>query len=222
MKGNLKLVVQAKPQPSYIQNEELLSVRKELNTSEVTFNYQNFESASLTAGQVLYQEGFDTDDSTTYIKVVSEQSQTIGASPSGIIELTVYSNGIATQLDKTIPISIGANTINLVINFESRPDTLDFELTSTSYQTPIQIKKQDILDNSKDFDGSTIVNFGVECGSITNFKYNNQTYVSGTMVPIDTIDSLGFFYVPDNNPLGYTVEYPWLVQDDKGLITVIN
>ena len=89
MKGNLKLVVQAKPQPSYIQNEELLSVRKELNTSEITFNYQNFESASLTAGQVLYQEGLNTDDSKTYIKVVSEQGQTIGASPSGIIELTV-------------------------------------------------------------------------------------------------------------------------------------
>ena len=109
MKGNLKLVVQAKPQPSYIQNEELLSVRKELNTSEVTFNYQNFESASLTMDQVLYQEGLDTDDSVTYIKVVSEQSQTIGASPSGTIELTVYSNGIATQLDKTIPISICTN-----------------------------------------------------------------------------------------------------------------
>ena len=223
-KGKLKITAIPKPQAKFTQSDVLISVRNEINEDSIMFSYENIKPASLVEDVVLYEEGtiptVPGDISFTAIKVFSPVSKTIGSSSTGTFELVVQSAGTPTQLDKTLTIAIGDNTLTLLVDFESRPDTLDFTLTNTSYGVPIKITKQHVLDHFFDYDSSTLTHAGIECGVITNFKYNGSTYVSGQMLPLDTLDSLGLYYHPEENVLGYEVEFPWIVRDNKGLETI--
>lgn len=219
-KGKLRIVVGQKPRPIWNQTKDLISIRTENNSQDIMFNYQNLDPANITAMQVLYQEGIPNDPSQTYIVVTSQQNQNITAN-AGSILLHIVSNGKADQLDKFVDFNIGTNQVRVYINFESRPDTLDMLLSTSSYTIPIQITKQAVLTHFSDFDGSAIIKVGVETGGAPNFKYNNQPYIDGTLVDIDTLDSIGFYYVPDVNPQGYQIAYPWIVEDETGLITKV-
>lgn len=216
--GNLRLRIHRKPDKVITPRAVITSIRQENNSADYVFDYANLDAASLTTNQILYQEGIPNDPSATYIVVASSYNQNITISP-GSFELRVVSNGVANQLDKNIPISVGANTFNLSIDFQSRPETMFMEKDTPNWTIPIIVTKQDILNHCSDFDGDTIERWGLVCGNDPNFVYNGAQYISGTMIPLDTIDSLGFSYVPVNQPLGYDVEYPHLVQDSTGLIT---
>ena len=219
-KGNLKLVIQKKPDPVVTQVDSLVSVRGESNAHDIIFSHSNLNPVLITEDQVLYTEGIPGDSSQTYIVVTSQYAQNI-TSTGGNLELHVVSNGKLSQLDKTINILIGGNTFPLFLNFESRPDTADATLTADDWTKTIKITKQFVLDNCSDFDGSEITDVGVECGSATNFTYDGQPYVSGTLLPLIDLDSKNFIYTPDENNLGYTVEYPWIVKDITGLVTTV-
>lgn len=216
--GKFRLTVHRKPDKVITPRGEITSVREENNSADYTFDYQNLDPATLSTNQILYQEGIANDPTATYIVVASSYSQNIGTG-NGSFELRMVSNGTKTQLDKTIPITIGTNSFTMTINFMSRPETILMEKDTPNWTIPIIITKQDILDHCSDFDGDEITKWGVECGADPNFVYNGQQYVGGTLVNLDTIDALGFSYVPYNQPLGYTVEYPHLVGDATGLIT---
>lgn len=218
--GKFRLVVNRKPDPIITPNNPIISIREENNAQDITFTYQNLAAAQLTNNQILYQEGLPNDPSSTYIIVSSQNNQTITTSP-GSFELHIVSNGTATQLDKTIQITIGANVFNIVVDFRSRPDTVDMVKETPNWTIPIIVTKQDILNHCSDFDGDEIKEWALLCGSNTDFIYDGAQYVSGTMIPLDLIDQKGFSYVPINNPLGYYVEYPHLVKDSTGLITKI-
>ena len=217
-KEKLKLVILQKEDPAWIQVANTFSIREENTTEYISFNYQYLIPYSISANQIFYEEGIFGDPANTYIKIFSPNAQNI-TSGSGTIELVLLTNGVATQLDKTVPFDIGLNNLNMVIDFHSRPDTLEFTKTGINYLSPIPITKADILNHFSDFDSSTIVKVGIECGAITNFKYGGVTYISDTELPIATLDTVGLFYVPDVNPLGYNVEYPFFVIDDTGLKT---
>lgn len=217
-KGHLKLIVNPMPEPIWSQAQEHLSIRTEDNTQDITFDYDNLNPTTINSMQVLYQEGFPTDFSQTYIVIASQATQSIGTG-AGTVELHVVSRGIANQLDKIVTFNIGSNTVTMAINFESRPDTLDIIKTTSSYTIPIPITKQDILNHFSDFDGNTIVRFGVETNGDLNFKYGGAQYNGPDLLDIATVDSVGFIYYPDANPLGYTASYLWIAEDETGLIT---
>lgn len=216
--GNFRLRIHRKPDKVITPRNSIVSVREESNSGDYVFDYENLDVANLTINQILYEEGIPNDPSSTYIVVASSYNQNITTSP-GSFELRVVSNGIANQLDKNIPITIGTNTFTLSIDFQSRPKTILMEKDTPNWTIPIVVTKQDILNHCSDFDGDAIERWGLVCGADTNFVYNGAQYVSGAMIPLDTIDSLGFSYVPINQPLGYNIEYPHLVQDSTGLIT---
>ena len=207
-----------KPDKIITPRSVITSIREENNSGDYIFDYQNLDVASLGVNQVLYQEGVPNDPTATYIVVSSSYAQNITTS-NGSFELRVTSNGVANQLDKILPITIGTNSFNINIDFQSRPKTILMEKDTPNWTIPIVVTKQDILNHCSDFDGDAIVKWGLECTGDPNFVYNGQPYVPGTMIPLDTIDALGFSYVPYNQPLGYSIEYPHLVQDATGLIT---
>lgn len=219
--GKLRLIIKKKPDPIVTANSAIISVREENNTQDVTFTYQNLAAATLTTNQILYQEGLPNDPSSTYVVIGSQSNQNITTSP-GSFELHIVSNGMAAQLDKVIAITIGANTFNVSIDFRSRPDTVDIIKETPSYVQPIIITKQDILDHCSDFDGDAIIEWALDCFGNTDFVYNGAPYVPGTFIPLNVIDANGFSYVPVNNPLGYTIEYPHKVKDSTGLITKLT
>jgi hypothetical protein len=218
--GNFKLTVHKKPDKVVTPRTEIISIRKENNSGDYIFDYSNLDAANLTTNQILYIEGIANDPTNTYIVVASSYSQNIGTS-SGSFELRIVSNGVGTQLDKNIAVTIGTNTFNISIDFRSRPETVLMEKTTPNWTLPIVVTKQDILNHCSDFDGDAIVKWGLMCGTDPNFVYNGAPYVANTMIPLDTIDTLGFSYVPINQPLGYVVEYPHLVEDSTGLITKV-
>ena len=219
--GKLKLVIHQKPEGIVIPNTEIVSVREENNAQDITFTYQNLDDAALTNGQILYQEGLPNDPSATYIIVASQNNQIITTSP-GSFELHIVSNGLANQLDKIIPITIGANTFNITIDFRSRPNTVDMIKETPSWVQPIIVSRQDILNHCSDFDGDEIKEWALDCFGNNDFVYNGVPYVPGTFIPLPLIDQNGFSYVPVNNPLGYQIEYPHKVKDATGLITKFN
>lgn len=218
--GNFRLTVHRKPDKSVVARSTIISIRQENNSGDYVFDYSNLDATSLNTNQIFYQEGIPNDPTSTYIVVASSYSQNI-TTGTGSFELRIVSNGTETQLDKIIPITIGTNTFNITIDFRSRPETILMEKDTPNWNTPIIVTKQDILDHCSDFDQNTITHWALDCGTDPNFVYNGSQYISGTMIPLDTIDSLGFSYVPVNNPLGYSVEYPHLVKDSTGLITKI-
>lgn len=218
--GNFRLTVHKKPDKVITIRQQVISIREDNNSADYVFDYQNLDAATLTTNQILYQEGVANDPVNTYIVVASSYNQNIGTG-NGTFELRIVSKGSKTQLDKIIPVSIGTNNFNIAIDFRSRPDTTFMEKSTPNWTIPIILTKQDILDHCSDFDGDEIVEWGLKCGGDTNFIYNGQQYIADTMIPLDTIDQLGFSYVPDNNPLGYSVEYPHYVKDATGLITKV-
>lgn len=219
--GKLRLVINPIGESVWTQQGNLISVREENNETDVTFSYDKMFAASLTAGQVLYEEGVVGDTSQTYIKVYSEDDQTVNPNTTGIIILKVQSYGVSNQLDKEIPFSIGTNNVKVNINFESRPNTLLLSKSVANYTIPIQITKEDVLANVSDFDNTPIIEVAINTNGENNFRYNGSTYTSMLYVPLNTLNSLGLYYYPDNNSLGYTKEYDWYVKDSTGLTTKI-
>lgn len=217
--GKLRLIIHQKPDAVWNQQVEVVSVRKEDNSVDVTFSYQHMNAATMTSMQTLYQEGIPGDPSQTYIAIVSQNLQLINSNTSGTVVLHVVSNGTAGQLDKTVNFNIGTNPVTMAINFESRPDTLLLVKSTPNYTIPIQITSADVLNHIYDFDGNAITKVAVDTNGDPNFSYNGAPYVSMEFIPVDTLTSLGFFYTPDNNPLAHTVEYDWYVMDETGLIT---
>lgn len=222
-KGKLKIISIPKPETICTQITECISVRSEFNSQIITFSYENIPLLNLTKDLVLYSEGFIENfgfpEDLTTIKIYSDIDKVIGSTSQGQFELVVQSFGKIDQLDKVISLMIEDFEINLNINFESRPDTMDFTLTTESYLEDIKITKQDVINHYTDNDGSIITHVGIECGLDANFKYNGLPYESGTLLPLETLDEVGFFYTPSVNPLGYEIEYKWIVKDEKGLVT---
>ena len=218
--GKLKIVIHKKPDKEIIARSVITSVREENNSGDYIFDYNHLDAANLTTNQVLYQEGVPNDPANTYIVIASSYNQNI-TTGTGSFELRIVSNGVATQLDKNIPVTIGTNTFVVSVDFQSRPKTVLMEKQTPNWTVPVVLTKQDILNHCSDFDGDAIEKWGLLCGGDTNFVYDGAQYISGTMIPLDTIDTLGFSYVPVNQPLGYSIEYPHLVQDSTGLITKI-
>lgn len=217
--GKLRLIVQKRPDPVVTPQSAIISIREENNNQDVNFTYSNLNAATLTTNQILYQEGLPNDPSATYIVVVSPNAQNISTSP-GTFTLRIVSNGTASQLDKNVPITIGTNApFNVSIDFRSRPDTQDWTEQTSNWTIPIQITKAMILAHCSDFDGDTIVQWAVDSGNDPNFRYNGAPYVGGTFINLDDIDANQFWYIPENNPNGYFVEYTHRVKDSTGLIT---
>lgn len=219
--GKLRIVIEERPDPVITPNQSIISIREENNTIDVTYTYANLDAATLSTNQILHQEGLPNDPSATYIIVSSQSNQNITTSP-GSFELHIVSNGLANQLDKVIPISIGTNTFNMPIDFRSRPQTADWTETTPNWTVPVQITKAMILAHCSDFDGDTITEWAWESGSDPNVEYNGAPYVGGTFINLDDIDANGFYYIPENNPNGYFVEYPHRVKDATGLITSLT
>lgn len=218
--GKLKIIVHKKPDREIVPRATITSIREENNSGDYIFDYNFLDAATLTTNQILYEEGIPNDPSNTYIVIASSYNQNI-TTGSGSFELRVVSNGVANQLDKNVPVTIGTNTFLVTIDFQSRPKTNLMIKETPNFTIPVIVTKQDILNHCSDFDSDAIKNWGLLCGGDTNFVYNGSQYISGTMIPLETIDSLGFSYVPISNPLGYSVEYPHLVEDSTGLITKI-
>ncbi len=217
--GKIRLTVHPKAEPIWNQQSEIVSVREEDNSHDITFSYQHMDAASISSMQVLYQEGIPNDPSQTYIVIASQQTQYINQNSAGSIVLHIVSNGVSDQLDKVVNFNIGPNPVSLSINFESRPDTSDILKSTPNYTVPIQITQQDILNAYDDFDGNPIVKFAIDCGPSTNLMYNGSPYVSMQYIPVNNLDTVGLFYHPDNNGLGYVQQYDWYAEDSTGLRT---
>ena len=217
--GKLRIIVNQKPEAVWNQLAEVLSVREEDNVEDVTFSYQYMNAASLASMQTLYQEGIPGDPAQTYIAIVSQNAQQINANSSGSVVLHIVSNGVSDQLDKVVSFNIGTNLVTTSINFESRPDTLQLTKSTPNYTIPIQITTNDVLNHVYDFDGNQVIEVAVDTNGDPNFKYEGSVYQSMEFLPVDTLTIKGFFYEPDVNAIGYTVEYDWYVKDSTGLIT---
>lgn len=218
MEGKINITVQVAPTPVWEPSQSVFSIRKEANTSFVDFIHQYLLPASLTNNQVLYTEGIPGDPSQTYIKISSVGNQNVTAS-GGLVSLKIESNGISGQLDKTVNVSIGGNTLPITINFKSRPDTHDFGKAALYYAVPIEITKQDLLANISDEDSSLIVEVAIETNGDTNFSHAGLPYTGGWLT-MAQIDAEPIVYTPDNNPNGYTKSYFYKAKDEDGLITI--
>lgn len=190
-------------------------IRDTSTTKTATVNYSNASGQTLTANQVLLEEG--TPNNLGYLKISNKNDVTLNGTGVFTIEIEHYPT--YNEVNKSKDVTIAGNPSKLTINFvyNSKPVTNDINLT-TPNRTDKVIKSTDILPNVSDFDNDAITEIALY-GNVSSFRYMGSPYTEGTFIPISSLSNDSLKSVANDQNDSYTVTVQYRVKDSNGNIS---
>ena len=192
-------------------------IRNETNSITKTLNYSNGTGQVVTAGQVLYMIG--NPSTAGYMKISTTTGHVFGA--NGSISILIESFPTSTVADGTVVFQFDQSDITLNIDYNSRPEATDLNLTIQN-RAIRPFTTAEFVNLYTDYDADSYTELQVN-GTTTGYEYDvNNTgtwvaYTSGTWVPINNVARLRFKAADQNT--AYFQTNPYTVKDSFGLVS---